>query len=66
MPVTPEKTKVQFNARIGKNHKRDIKTDAARTDDTIDNITETIIAKFFKDHPAKAREQFYKDHAQAA
>jgi len=59
--------RVQFNARIAKNHKRDIKTDAAKTDITIDTITEAIIARFYRDVPSlKAREELFRAHAAKA
>jgi hypothetical protein len=61
----PPKTKVQFNVRIGKEYKRRVKQDAARTDGLkIDFIAEAIIAKFFRDFPvATERAKIYGEHS---
>ena len=55
--------RVQFNARIAKNYKRNIKTDAAKSDITIDTITEAIIARFYREVPTfQAREEMFRAH----
>ena len=58
---------VQFNARISKILKRQIKTDAARLEDfTIDTIAESIIAKFYRDNPTETqRAAIYRKHLAA-
>ena len=62
MKTDDNNDRVQFNARIGKEHKRNIKTDAAKLDLKNDFITEAIIAKFFRDYPPEMREEFYRAH----
>ena len=55
--------RVQLNARVAKNNKRNIKTDAAKTDIAIDVITDAIISKFYRDTPSlKAREEVFRAH----
>ena len=58
--------RVQLNARVSKNGKRDIKMDAVKTELPIDLITDAIIKQFFADHSTiAAREQIYKAHKEA-
>jgi len=55
--------KVQFNTRIAKKYKVNIKVEAAETRQSVQTVTETMIAKFFHSYPSQAdREKAYREH----
>lgn len=57
--------RVQFNARVSKNFKQDVKVDAAKGSFTIDVVAEAIIAKFYRDNPDyRQRFAIYRAHAE--
>jgi hypothetical protein len=55
--------KIQFNTRIAEKYKIDIEVEAAKTRQSIETVTETMIAKFFYFYPSRVeRKKAYREH----